>query len=179
MATEDGADVLRRIDQLGIGRWSGTAFRHTSPGRDPMSGEGAKLFGGRWNSPDLASTVYLAFPEEACVQEFLRMANKQPGGPAAFRTRVVHEIAVESLRVLDLRTHDALNAVGLEPSDIQSPDMSNCQRVGDAAFYLHLQGVLTLSATGVGNVLAVFEEHAEPGQLRVLASKPMSGFTAE
>lgn len=144
-----------------------------------MSGEGAKLFGGRWNSPNLASTVYLAFPEEACVQEFVRMAKKQPGGPAAFRTRVVHEVLVDSLRVLDLRTDDALNAVGLELSDVHASDMSKCQRVGDAAFYLQLQGVLTLSATGVGHVLAVFGDHVEAGQLRVVTSKPMSGFTAK
>ncbi len=173
---EDGADVLRKIDQLGIGLWSGTAFRHTGPGRDPLSGEGAKLFGGRWNSRDLAATIYLAFPEEACVREFLRLAAKQPLGPEAFRTRVIHEIAVESLKVLDLRSEDALKAVGLEMSDVEAADMSSCQKVGDAAFYMQLQGVLTMSATGVGHILAVFEEHLEAGQLRTLGSRALSEY---
>ena len=171
---EDGADVLKRIERLGIGLWSGTAFRHTGPDRDPLSGEGALLFGGRWNSRGLAATIYLAFPREACVQEFRRMAAKQPGGPPAFQPRTVHEIEVDSLKVLDLRTEEALQIVGLDMSDIQAPDMSRCQRVGDAAFYLQLQAVLTVSATGVGNVLAVFEEHVAAGQLRVAGSEVLA-----
>jgi RES domain-containing protein len=175
----DEGDVLRRIDSLGIELWSGTAFRHTSPGRDPFSGEGARLFGGRWNSRDLASTIYLAFPRLACIREFERMASRQPGGVEAFRDRAIHEIGVRGARVLDVRTEDALNLVGLKPTDISSADMSNCQRVGDAAFYLGLQGVLAPSATAAGFVLALFEVHLTAGQLRVLSSVPLSSLEAE
>lgn len=170
----DGSEVLARVDQLGIGLWSGIAFRHTGPVRDPLSGEGARQFGGRWNSPGIAGTIYLAFPREACIQEFHRMAAKQMGGSDAFQTRIVHEIACDSLKVFDLRTATALQSVGLELSDINAADMTNCQRVGDAAFLLNLQGVLTLSATGAGNVLAVFEQHLVAGQLNVLSSRPLS-----
>lgn len=102
------------------------------------------------------------------------MAAKQMGGPDAFQTRIVHEISVDSLKVLDLRTSGALQSVGLELSDITAADMANCQRVGDAAFLLNLQGILTLSATGAGNVLAVFEQHLNAGQLHVLSSRPLS-----
>ncbi len=169
---DEAPDLLRRIDQLGIGFWTGTAYRHTAPGRDPLSGEGASRFGGRWNSPGI-STLYLAFPKEACVQEFIRMAMKQPGGVESFQDRSLHELEVRDVRVLDLRTEAALNLVGIEPSDIIAADWSSCQEVGDAAFYLKLQGVLTISATGVGNVLALFEERIGPGQLKLLKSSSL------
>lgn len=104
---DEAPDLLRRIDQLGIGFWTGTAYRHTSPARNPLSGEGASQFGGRWNSPGI-STLYLAFPRETCVQEFIRMATKQPGGVESFQDRALHEIEVRDTRVLDLRTEAAL-----------------------------------------------------------------------
>lgn len=159
--------VLERIDRLGIGLWGGRAFRHTSPGRDPLSGEGARQFGGRWNSPGI-STVYLAAPRETCLAEFHRMAATQPVSASDFDRRAIHEIDVDSLRVLDLRSELALATVGLELSDVMSQSWLACQQVGDAASFLNCEGILTISATGAGHIIAVFRDIVGPDKLRVI-----------
>jgi len=42
-------DLVQRVDDLGTTRWSGTCYCHVSGKRDPLSGVGARLIGGRWN----------------------------------------------------------------------------------------------------------------------------------
>lgn len=166
-------DLLQQVDDLGSLEWSGTAFRHTAPSRDPLSGAGALLFGGRWNPPDLVSTLYLASPEAACIAEFERMAHGQGRGVDSFLPRDVHELRVTRVNVLDLTSPDALAAVGLSMQEIESDDWLRCQEVGKTAHYLMLQGVLAPSATGSGFVLAAFEPRLRPGQLEVISTHTM------
>lgn len=161
---------LEQVDGLGIGEWSGRTYRHTSPGRDPLSGEGARQFGGRWNSAG-RSTLYLAFPRETCLAELDRMLATQPVTRSDLAARAIHEIEVENLRVLDLRTEESLATVGLTLSDILAESWEACQRVGDAAAFLKCEGILTVSATASGNVLAVFPEHVVAGKLRLVGTE--------
>ncbi len=66
------AELLSAIDILGATSVTATVFRHTAPGREPLAGARARLFGGRWNITNGPSTVYLARPVESCIAEFLR-----------------------------------------------------------------------------------------------------------
>lgn len=172
----DDQDVLQQINDLGGTPWSGVAFRHTAPHRDPLSGVGALRYGGRWNPPDLVSTIYLASPVATCIAEFLRMVEGQGKGPESFLPREIHELAITDLDVLDLTAAGALSAVGLGMSDIQSADRSICQRVGELAHYLGLQGVHAPSASGAGVVLAAFEPTIRPNQLRLVTTRQMSSY---
>jgi RES domain-containing protein len=117
-------DLLQAVDALGTTTWSGAAWRHTARGRNPLSGEGARLFGGRWNSPDIAATVYLAWPERTCLEEFTRMAAGQGRGTTSFLPRALHEIEVHNVLVVDLTSTASLDQVGLELADIQGDDRS-------------------------------------------------------
>jgi RES domain-containing protein len=94
------------------------------------------------------------------------MAAGQGAGVDSFLPRDLHLIEVGGLQVVDLRAPNALLAVGLTLRDLSDPDWAVCQRVGDAADTLGLGGVLAPSATGVGDVLAVFIRHAHRGQLK-------------
>lgn len=157
-------DLYRTVDQLGASSWSGPAWRHTSPGRDPLSGIGARLNGGRWNPPGV-STIYLADRRPVAVSEFVRMSEGQARGVESFLPRWVHELAIQDLPVLDLRTDEALEVVGLDRPTLSDDDWGPCQAVGQAADYLGFAGLVAPSATGHGVVLAVYERHAHHGEL--------------
>jgi RES domain-containing protein len=164
--------VVQRVNDLGSTSWSGTTYRHTSAGRDPLSGVGARMFGGRWNPRDAFPTIYLAHPLRTGMLELDRLAEASGTTPQRLISRgyEVHTIQVAELSVLDLRTEAALAAVGLNLDDIADDDWTACQTVGQAAWFLELQGVLAPSASGEGHVLAVFENRAHAGQLTVTAT---------
>ena len=133
------------------------------------------MFGGRWNPPDLFPTIYLAEPLRTGMLELDRLA--EASGTTAQRLisrgYELHTIQVLDLSVLDLRTESALAAVGLNHDDIADDDRTACQSVGQAAWFLQMQGVLAPSASGEGHVLAVFENRTHPGQLTVAATTPL------
>lgn len=169
-------DALERVNALGASTWTGNAYRHTAPNRDPLSGEGALRFGGRWNPPNLVSTIYLASTPTTCIAEFLRMAEGQGLGPESFLPRDIHEISLRELEVLDISTEANLAAVGLTSKEIASDDRSDCQEIGKLAHYLGLQGIVAPSATGNGLTIAVFEPTVRPSQLKLLSTRQMSSY---
>lgn len=82
----------------------------------------------------------------------------------------LHAIRVNELSILDLRTREAQEIVGLEIDDVSGEDWSACQAVGHAAWFLEMSGVLAPSAGSVGLVIAAFETRADPGQIKVAHS---------
>lgn len=128
-------ELVQRVDTLGGSAWSGETFRYTTAHRDPLSGSGARLFGGRWNPRDIVSTIYLATPLQACLGELKRAAQSQQTSPETMlqASYVLHTITVDDLMVLDLRDPDTLDAVGLSTADIADVDWTACQSVGHAA----------------------------------------------
>ncbi len=165
MSAQLNESVVDRVDQLGFTEWSGAAFRHTSVGRDPLSGAGARAQGGRCNPREEFPVIYLATPEASCIGELDR-ASEAFGITTEDRIVVgveIHTIELANISVLDPRTSDALAHVGLSVDDITDPDWTACQTVGHAAWFLHAGGVLAPSATGIGLVLAVFELRVKPG----------------
>jgi RES domain-containing protein len=172
-STVPDEDLVDRVNELGATKVSIEAYRHTASGRDPLSGEGARQNGGRWN-PAGHPTVYLAAPERACAAEFSRMADRV-GAPARAlleRGRDLHRLVVEDLPVLDLTPEDTLDHVGLSPDDVADDDFAACQAVGQAAHFLAYGGVMAPSATGVGVVVAAFEDRVRPGQVRLMETVP-------
>lgn len=159
-------DLVQRIDARGTSQWSGTCARYTGAHRDPLSGEGARRFGGRWNPPLLFTAIYLADSAQACMVEVERAAQVAATTPeklleAPYR---LHTIAATDLAVLDLTT----------PDDIYGDDWSACQAVGHAAWFLHVQGVLVPAAGGVGLVITAYEQRTRPGQLQVIRSEDLT-----
>ncbi len=159
-------DLVDRVNELGPTAWTGTAYRHTAVGRDPLSGEGARMNGARWNPPG-RPTIYMAQPEKSCMAELARSAERGgfPLHALLSRGRELHTMEVRELPVLDLTSAEALDHVGLTLEDLQDDDWTACQAVGEAAHFLAMAGVTATSATGVGLVVAAFEDRVKAGQL--------------
>ena len=78
---EPSRELLSRLGNLKPTPLATTAYRHLAPGRDPLSGEGARIHGGRWNPPESFPTIYLGLSEATVDAEFARMAAKQADTP--------------------------------------------------------------------------------------------------
>lgn len=149
------------------------AFRHTSPGRDPLSGSGAQQFGGRWNRAGGSAAVYLADSLQTCVAEFRRMAAGQGRGIASFLPRDLHHVALTGVRVVDLTAAGALNTASLSLSDITASDWTKCQQVGEAAALAGFAGLRVPSATGDGHVIVLFEAHVPKNRIHIVRTEQL------
>jgi RES domain-containing protein len=72
------------------------------------------------------------------------------------------EYEVELEAILDLTDDTALDALELTRGEMSSADAEPCQRVGETAHHLGWEGILAPSATGAGNIVAVFVERLLP-----------------
>lgn len=91
------------------------------------------------------------------------MAQRNGRTPQDFVPRRLYRYDVELETVLDLRSAAALGTVGLSRDDLTSDDLRACQAVGEAAQYLGREGIQASSATGNGEILAVFVDRLQPG----------------
>lgn len=171
---DDG--LLARIDTLPRTPWSGEVYRYTTARRDPLSGAGARLNGGRWNPPEIFAALYLATPASACMAELDRAAESQGFAAEALLRAAYkfHTLTVDQVSILDLTDPATLEAVGLTTEDIGNDDWEACQAVGHGAWFLHFDGVLAESASGTGDVLTLFESRLNSGQLTVQSSEDLT-----
>ena len=149
------------------------AFRHTSPERSPLSGNGAQRFGGRWNRPGGSAAIYLADSLQTCVAEFRRTAEGQGRGAASLLPRELHRIALDDIEVVDLAAHGTLEAAGLSPEDIADSDWAKCQQLGEAVALAGHPGLRAPSATGLGHVIVLFEARVPSTRVRVVTTEQL------
>lgn len=157
--------LIRVIVRLPTKRISSEVFRHMGPGYSPRSGEGARIQGGRWNPPNSFPVLYLAWQRETAIAEFYRRAEREGIPPENLLPRHLHRYRVELQGVLDLTNPEMADAVGLTRDAFTATDASRCQAVGDAAHYVGCEAVLALSATGIGEVVAVFSDRLRAGSI--------------
>jgi RES domain-containing protein len=158
-------ELVARVDALGTVSFEGHAFRHVSRDRDPRSGVGARLSGGRWNPRDSFSTLYLGLEISTVVAEFNRLAERQALAPTDFLPRDLYRFDVRLERLLDLRGADARSALDVTDERLRATDAAFCQEIGAAAHTLAHEGVIAPSATGNNTVLAVFLDNLLPRSL--------------
>lgn len=167
-------DLVEAIDAIGETVWSGKTFRYTNARREPLSGEGARRFGGRYNPPELFPTVYLAQPIQACMRELERGAENQHLSVERLLSvpHVLHTINLSEVEVLDLTQPTTQGVLGLEPADFTG-EHAPCQEVGHAAWFLQFHGVLAPSAVGAGVTVALFDHSTPPGRVIARSTEPL------
>lgn len=137
-----------------------------------MSGAGARIFGGRWNPPDVVSTIYVSTSESGAIAELRRLLAGQARGTVSF-PRQLHRIQLADIVAVDLTTEESLDAVGLTSADVADDDWTACQTVGNAVQYVGVQALRAGSATGDGEILALYEPHLHPGQVKLLETRAL------
>lgn len=107
--------------------------------------------------------MYLGIDEPVVIGEFRRLVDRQARTVADFLPRTLYRYELDVRNLLDLRSEAALESVGLALADTRADDLAACQRVGEAAHHGGREGVLAPSATGIGDVLALFIDRLEAG----------------
>lgn len=155
--------LVRVVDRLPRVGFSGAAHRHVGPSHPPMSAEGARIRGGRWNPPDSFPTLYLGLDVPTVIAEFYRFAERQGMPPGNLLPRKLITCRLELSAAVDFRDRIAWPELGLSDVVVESDDPALCQRLGDAAHYAGFEGILAPSATGMGSVAAVFTDRLRAG----------------
>lgn len=145
--------------------FTGEGWRHLGPLHDPRSGEGARLHGGRFNPPGSFPVLYICQSRPCAVAELVRLGERQAIGVEGLLPRVLYRYEIALDRVLDLTNGDVRAQVGVSVDLLTGPDWTACQELGVAAHALGARGINSPSATGVGDILAVFVQHIGLGRM--------------
>lgn len=94
--------------------FAGEGWRHLSPRHDPLSGEGARMAGGRFNPPSSFPVLYICRTRACTVAELRRFGDRQIIGVEGLLPRYLYRYAIELDRVLDL-TDDDVRLLNLRP----------------------------------------------------------------
>lgn len=154
--------LVQRVEALGSRPFNGHAWRHVRPEYPPLSGEGARAVGGRWNPPASFPTLYLGLDVTVVTAEFYRHLARQGLRAEDALPRVMYQYDIRLSRIVDLRSPTAWPDLDLTAERIRGPDLRRCQAVGDAVHYLGMEGLLAPSATGEGEVLTIFLDRQAP-----------------
>lgn len=130
-----------------------------------MSGEGARIQGGRWNPTESFPALYVGLSEEVVTAEFHRLALRNRRSTADFLPRELYRIDVTLQVVLDFTNPDTVRALGVDLEDLTADDVATCQAIGDAAHYLGIEAILAPSAAGPGSALAVYTDRLQPASV--------------
>ncbi len=166
-------ELIHRLDELGTSRYIGPGWRHVGPGVSPMSGRASSRRGGRWNPSNSWDTLYLGTSEDTARAEFLRHAKLVALEPESLLPRKVLLFDVELSRCVDLREINVLREFGITNLALSGTDRTVCQDLGVAAHYLGAEALIAPSATGIGEVIAVFLDKQLQGSKIILKLQSM------
>lgn len=149
--------LLDRLEALDLRDWIGHAYRYTSGRRPP---ERENTLGARWNPREVAA-IYVSLEKETVLAEFAHLLDALSPRPSQARF-TLYELEVRVERVADLRDAAVLEQLGVSWQQLASDDFSACQRVGAAAAWLKIGGLLVPSARRTaGSNLIVFSHNQE------------------
>lgn len=143
--------------------FTGAAFRQQVAHFDPLSGEGARIHGGRFNAPESFPVLYLCSTPGCSAAEFIRATQHHPLGPAGFLPRTLYRYEINLTAVLDLTDETTLAHLGLTFGALVEEDRTLTHQIGEVARQFGYQAVLNASATGVNEVLAVIIDNLRSG----------------
>ena len=180
-------DFLIALQRLGppVTTFEGTLFRAPDPlyanTRDLLTGHGSRQFGGRWNSPGIA-TVYLAQSVEGAIAESLGLAGTYGFDPAKRLPLTLVAIDARLHAIVDFTDARLRKAVGITLNAVNSCEwrLENAagsealtQALGRAVYELGAEGILVPSAVKRAfRNLNVFPENLRnPRQVTIRSSE--------
>jgi RES domain-containing protein len=144
----------------------GEAFRHMAAHWGAaLSGEGARIRGGRFNPPDSFPVLYLCTTRPCTVAELHHLGERLVIAVEGLLPRVLYRYETSLDRVLDLTSDETLDHLGVSTAQIIGGDLTIARQIGESARATGSQAIRAPSATGVDEVLAVFPELLGSGLL--------------
>ena len=132
---------------------------------DPLSGEGARIRGGRFNPPDSYPVLYLCTTRPCAVAELHQLGQRQMIGVEGLLPRVLYRYEISLDEVLDLTSSATLGHLGITAQQVTGADLAIPRQIGESAHATGIQAIKAPSATGVDTVIAVFPELLGSGRL--------------
>lgn len=100
------------------------------------------------------------------MAELERLGVRQVIGVEGLLPRRLYEYGVRLDRVLDLTAERTRGHLGISTEELTSDDLTRPRALGQLAYRAGLQALRSPSASGVGEILAVFPELVPAGGLR-------------
>ena len=130
---------------------------------------------GRFNTRDVGA-IYVCFDETTALHELRRTTEES--GDSIVDAHPCSILVVEAAlgRVLDLTSLDEMKRRGLTPADVQSDDVSACQRVAAEAAAEGYEAIVWPSAARpAGKSMAIFAERlGVESSVKIVREKPVS-----
>jgi RES domain-containing protein len=156
-------NLVTELAQCELTVVAGTFMRHTSVKVRELVGSRA---GGRWGPPQLFPVLYLGRPTDSVTAEAYRHLVDATEGlrGSDVGPRRLWTCHVNISDVLDLRLPGNLTRLGLTDGDLLTEPWNylKCHQVAVAAHQLELHGIIAPSASGLGETLALFDQHLGP-----------------
>jgi RES domain-containing protein len=161
-------ELLDALEAVPAEAFSGTVWRITMHGRDPLRGS---MAGGRWSPQGDVEVLYSSLVRDGALAEIGYRLSLEPVWPS----RLVHEVhrivarTQNSLRFADLAS---LEPLGIDPKRYATLDYTATQAVAAAAHFLGYDGLIVPSARYSDLNLVLFLERLDVAAcLRVEASE--------
>lgn len=154
----DDLDLVRRLGHVKLTSVDVAVWRHLSLREIPGSGEGARGMGGRFNPPGSFPVVYGTLGRVAAGAELRRIARSNPIGIEKLLPRHLYRFRLRSTKVVDLRQPSVREALGLPRLGLLGVDAVHTQLVGEVARALGIEVIAAPSATGIGDIVAIFSD---------------------
>jgi RES domain-containing protein len=165
--------------------WSGTFFRFQtidfSSANDVLSGEGARLRGGRWNQPGLA-TVYGSTADTTALEEC--KANDRYYGVETKSPRLLVAVEAQLVGVLNLTSAGIRRTLSVTLKELAAEDWrklmqvgqeSSSQALGRAAAVVGASGLLVRSAAIARGInVVVFPQVHQDDRLKVVEGEKLA-----
>lgn len=143
--------------------YRGATWRTTWASRDPLLGSNA---GGRWHPPASFEALYTSLEADGSLAEVYHHLSRAPVFSSA-EVRLAR-LRVDVPRVLRLVESEILEALGVGERVLRSMDQSRSREIGDAAYFLELDGLMVPSVRWPCLNLVLFPDRLDPGSsLRV------------
>ena len=159
-------DLLDAIDQLPRISIHETVWRVIRSGSDPLL---CRTSSGRWGPRDL-EILYTAKDPDGAVAEMYFHLSRQPVFPSKVRF-TLNEIEVRTRQTLKFSSLGELETLGVDQDGYSGLLYERTQKIGDAAAFLGVDGIIAPSARWDGLNLVIFCDNLNPEDLALVSSR--------
>ena len=153
------SNILNRLDELEVVEFSGEVYRTSRGSLDPLK---PSPFGGRWSFAGGSPVLYTSLEKEGALAE------------AAYYSSLLVPFPTKPIKISTIKTKIArtiriakcdLSAFGVDISLYEDHPNEILQKIGAAAAFQEIQGLIVPSARWTCDNLVLFTEHVCGGDV--------------